>query len=353
MSDIYILGTGTAVPDNPLDQTAIRNVVEALFSESVQDLSRLLGVFQHSHIQQRHLIKEPDWYAQDRGFEESNAEFVKAAIELSRVSAHLALQKANTSAADCAGIVVASTTGLMTPTLDAVLSQELGMKPSTTRLPIFGLGCAGGVSGLARAAELSAVRGGAPILFIAVEICSATFQKNDTSKSNLIGSSIFADGAAAVVVGGSDTAAPSARIVAPYSHLFADTYDIMGWDFLNEGFKVRFSRDIPSFVREHVPKVMQGACQEWGIKHEELTSFITHPGGAKVLEAYADATQQKAEAFQWAYHTLENYGNMSSASVLFVLDAMLNNNALEPGYALMSALGPGFSAEQLLLEVRS
>ena len=350
MSHVAILGTGTAVPTNAYDQARISAVVEALFQDTVDDLSRLLAVFQHSHIKQRHLIKDPEWYAEDHGFAATNQAYADAAVELSEKAIRQALAAAGISAEDCAGIVVASTTGLMTPSLDAALIQRLNLSPTSMRLPIFGLGCAGGVAGLARAAELCAVRNGKPLIFVAVEICSATFQKNDISKSNLIGSSIFADGAAAVVIG-APTDDSKITLKAPYSFLFSETEDIMGWDFLDSGFKVRFSRDIPTFVQRHVPEVLEGACNEWGIQASDINSYITHPGGAKVLEAFAAATESPKEKFDWAYQVLENYGNMSSASVLFVLHAMIKNNALEPGHALMSALGPGFSSEQLLLEV--
>ena len=349
MTEVYIQGTGTAVPKNTFNQKSIRAVVEALFSDTVHDLDRLLGVFSHTHIQQRHLIEQPEWYAADHNFGDSNAAYVKAATTLSLAAARDALSASKVSVAEVAGIVVASTTGLMTPSLDAVIAQELQLPATVSRSPLFGLGCAGGVSGLARAAEMCIARGGRPVLFVAVEICSATFQKNDTSKSNLIGSSIFADGAAAVVL----SSEPSQlRVVDSHSHLFPNTYDIMGWDFTDSGFKVRFSRDIPTFVREQLPHMISEACQGWDIAQGDVNSWITHPGGAKVLEAFAEAVGADESDLKDAYDVLRDHGNMSSASVLFVLHHMLSHGNVNTGYAIMSALGPGFSSEHLLLYFR-
>ncbi len=270
----------------------------------------------------------------------------ESAKKLSLAAAGRAISNSQVPTEDFGGIVVASTTGVMTPSLDAYLVQDLDLDMNIVRLPLFGLGCAGGVSGLARAAELSSCHGGAPVLFVAVEICSATFQRNDLSKSNLIGTSIFADGAAALVVGKAES---GPGIVGSYQRLFPETYDIMGWDVVDTGMKVRFSRDIPSFVKEHIPGVIADACASWGISVDDIASFVTHPGGAKVLEAFAEVIGQPAQILAGSHEILRRYGNMSSASILFVLEYMMLNQGLNPGYCLMSALGPGFSSDQLLL----
>ena len=348
MNHPRIAGIGTAVPDHIVTQDTVKGVVEALFSERLAGLQRLLDVFDHLHVRQRHFIQPIEWYKQDRGWKDFTDTYVEAAVELSLRAATQALDNADTSADQLRGIVVASTTGIMTPSLDSVLMQRLGMDMTSLRLPVFGLGCAGGVAGLARAADLWRSSGGAPFLFIAVEICSATFQKNDFSKSNLIGSSLFADGAAAVVL---SAEGEGPEVLQGHSTLFPDTEDIMGWDVTDNGLKVRFSRDIPTFVRDELPAVINEACRSWGIDREMINGFVTHPGGQKVLEAYADAVQETVEAFATAFDVLQDHGNMSSASVLFVLEALMRGQELDAGFALMSALGPGFSSEQLLLKV--
>lgn len=346
MSAIRIGGIGTAVPENIYDQSSVRAVVEKMFGDRVENLDRLLRVFEHLHIERRHFVRESDWYGKDHGWGAANDVFIEAALMLSIEAARKALARSEACTDDFAGIVVANTTGVMTPSLDAYLAQELGLPMSVVRLPLFGLGCAGGVSGLARAAELSRSREGAPVLFVAVEICSATFQRNDISKSNLIGTSIFADGAAALVVGRGES---GPEIVDSYHRLFPQTYDIMGWDVVDSGMKVRFSRDIPAFVRARVPEVIADACASWKIAIDEIVTFIAHPGGAKVLDAFAEAVNRPAEVLAASREILRKHGNMSSATILFVLEHLLTRKLLEPGYALMSALGPGFSSDQLLL----
>lgn len=343
MSDIRIVNAATAVPQYVVNQSMVRGIVERVFGERVHDLDRLLRVFEHDHIHTRHFVRPTEWYERDHGFGEANAVFAESALELSVRAARAA---AADRIADVRAIVVVSSTGVMTPSLDAALIQSLGLDTSTRRLPIFGLGCAGGVAGLARAAEMSRGLGGALVLMVAVEICSVTFRQSDTRKSNIVASSIFGDGAAAVLVGAEGT---GPVIVDSHSTLFPDTHDIMGWDVTDNGLSVRFSRDIPAFVREHVPSVLKKAFTSWGIPREELREVIAHPGGSKVLEAYADATGLAAATFNGSREVLRNYGNMSSASVLFVLHQWLNSNVQRPRYSLMAALGPGFSSELLLL----
>ena len=346
MAAIRIRGVGTAVPINIYDQSSVCAVVEKMFGKRVENLDRLLKVFDHLHIEQRHFVREPEWYGKDHGFGAANDVFIEAALELSIEAAGKAIGRTDISSDEFGGIVVANTTGVMTPSLDAHLAQELGLPMTVVRVPLFGLGCAGGVSGLARAAELSRAQGGAPVLFVAVEICSATFQCNDLSKSNLIGTSIFSDGAAALVVGSGGS---GPEIVGSYHRLFPDTYDIMGWDVVDSGMKVRFSRDIPTFVKTQIPEVIADACAFWNISLDEIVSFIAHPGGAKVLDAFAEAIGRPADALDASREILRKYGNMSSATILFVLEHMIADDMLEPGYGLMSALGPGFSSDQLLL----
>jgi len=346
MTAIRIRSVGTAVPANTYDQTSVRSVVKNMFGDRVENLDRLLKVFDHLHIEQRHFARKPEWYGKDHGFGAANQVFIEAALALSIEAAGKALVGADIRADDFAGIVVANTTGVMTPSLDAYLVQELGLPLTMARVPLFGLGCAGGVSGLARAAELSKAQGGAPVLFVAVEICSATFQSNDLSKSNLIGTSIFSDGAAALVVGSGGS---GPEIVGSYHRLFPETYDIMGWDVVDSGMKVRFSRDIPTFVKNQIPDVIAEACACWKISLDDIVSFIAHPGGAKVLDAFAEAIGRPADTLEASREILRKYGNMSSATILFVLEHMLADDMLEPGYSLMSALGPGFSSDQLLL----
>lgn len=354
----HLVGIGTAVPEYVLDQSQARQIVESLFGSNLPNIDRLLGVFDHAHIGRRHFMKPPEWYAVPRGWAESNAAYLEAALSLAVEASIKALTDAGLTADDIDAVVVASTTGIATPSLDALLMLALNAPSHAVRVPMFGLGCAGGVSGLARAAEICDARNSPCTLFVAVEICSATFQRNDTSKSNLVGTSLFADGAAAVVLSAiqgnvTQQMRHSISVKGSYSTLFRNTEDIMGWDVKDTGLGVRFSRDIPAFVIEHIAVVVNDACAKWGITLSEIDHYVLHPGGAKVIEAHIQALHLQANALRLTTDVLHDYGNMSSPTVLFVLDRMLNEIPVNRNrqYALMSSLGPGFSAEQILLEL--
>ncbi len=342
-----IQAVGTAVPTYALEQSEIKNFVAALFHSHVDNLDRLLPVFESSCIKVRHLSQPLDWYGASHSFGEANKIFEQVALQLSEEAALEAMKKANVQPEDVGMVIFISSTGIVTPTLDAKLIQRLGLSPHTGRLPIWGLGCGGGVSGLARAAELSYCLQGRSVLLVTVELCSLTFQQNDYSKSNLVGTSIFADGAAAAVIT-IDGDGPA--ILGNYSTLFPDSADVMGWDLVETGFKVRFSKNIPSIVRRHLPNLLNSACGKWNIKQEEIVHYVVHPGGAKVLSAYSESLGLANNKLTDAYDVLADFGNMSSASVLFVLNRFMAQTPLTGNYGVMLALGPGFSAEQVLFK---
>lgn len=340
-----IAGIATALPPYEVDQTTVRTIVESVFPDLPPALHRVLSTFSHDHIATRHFVRPPEWYAQSHGFGETNSVFIAEAVDLAVQAATAALADAGASALDVDAIVVASTTGLATPSLDAAVAQRLGCRPTITRMPIVGLGCAAGVSGLGRSADLCKA-GHSCVLFVAVEICSVTMQRSDLSKSNLVGTSLFGDGAAAVVI---RSDGHYAKIEGTYSYLFPQSEDIMGWDVIDSGLKVRFSRDIPTFVTNHVTPVIHDALRMWGRAIDEIDRLVPHPGGAKVLDAYATVLQRPDEDMRIARDVLRTCGNMSSATVLFVLEQTLKQMDPRTGYSLMTALGPGFSAEFLLL----
>lgn len=340
-----IVAVGTAVPANCLRQQDIKLFVAALFRDNLHNLDRLLPVFENSLITARHLAMPLEWYGQPHTFAEANSLYQQAALELAEQAASQAIERAGVALADIGMIIFVSSTGIATPTIDAQLMQNLGLSCHTARLPVWGLGCAGGVAGIARAAQLACSLQGGVVLLVAVELCSLTFQCGDYSKANLVGTSLFADGAAAAVIA-VDGGGPS--VIDSVSRLFPDTKDIMGWDVVEGGLKVRFSRDIPSIVRRYLPELAGRLCDRHGIRLAEVEHYVVHPGGAKVLEAYADSLSLPQARLAFAYQALKSYGNMSSASVLFVLEKFLA--AVKPSgqYGMMLALGPGFSAEQVL-----
>jgi len=342
-----IQGIGTAVPKYALQQGEIKNFIAVLFQDHVDHLDRLLPVFENCCIETRHLSRPLDWYKTTHSFAEANTIFEEVALDLAEEAALQAMEMGKVEVEDVGMIIFLSSTGITTPTLDAKLMQRLGLSPHTKRLPIWGLGCGGGVAGLARAAELAPSLSGKSVLLVTVELCSLTFQQNDYSKSNLVGTSLFADGAAAVLL---NTKGDGPEIHGSYSTLFSNSAHVMGWDLVDTGFKVRFSRDIPSIVRQYLPQILRNACLTWGILEEKICHYIMHPGGAKVLSAYRDSLGLCEEDLTHAYEILRCYGNMSSASVLFVLAKYLKDTTPKGAYGLMLALGPGFSAEQVLIK---
>ncbi len=336
---------GLAVPPYAVRQQDIKEFAACLFQEKLEHLERLLPVFDNACIASRHLAQPLAWYAAEHSFAEANLLYGEIALELAVNAATQALERAGVAPGDIGLVVFVSSTGITTPTIDAKLIQRLGIPANAARLPVWGLGCAGGVTGLARAAELAAAVPGRTVLLVAAELCSLTFQRNDFSKSNLVGAGIFADGAAAAVI---TADGQGVELLDARSTLFADTEDIMGWDVIDTGLKVRFSRDIPAFVRRYLPDLAADACRVWGLARRDIVHYVVHPGGAKVLDAYADSLGLPPAALATAYEVLAEFGNMSSASVLFVLERFMRVTPPRGGYGVMLALGPGFSAEQVL-----
>lgn len=345
MGNPQIMSVGTAIPPYTLQQEEIKEFVAALFQTKMAHLERLLPVFENGLIKVRHLSRPLAWYQEVHSFAEANKTYEETALALAEEASAKVIRQAGIRADEIGMVIYISSTGIATPTMDAKIIQRLGLSPHTARVPIWGLGCAGGVAGLARASELAQILNGKAVLLIVVELCSLTFQRNDYSKANLVGTSLFGDGAAAALIavnGGGPT------VCGSYSTLFPATEDIMGWDVTESGLKVRFSRDIPSIVRKYLPELTGKACDKWDIDINSVQHYVVHPGGVKVLNAYADSLRLSDDKLDHAYQVLASYGNMSSVSVLFVLNSFLASTPPTGQYGLMLALGPGFSAEQVL-----
>jgi alkylresorcinol/alkylpyrone synthase len=212
------------------------------------------------------------------------------------------------------------------------------------RLPVFGLGCAGGVLGLARAASLARAHPGARVLFLVVELCALTFRKRDQSKSNIIATALFGDGAAAALL---DAEAEGPALAAWGEYTWPDSLDVMGWDITDDGLGVLFSRDIPTLVRTQFREAADGFLRGRGLTLADIDGFICHPGGAKVITALEDSFGIPEGTLDEARAVLRQYGNMSAATVMFVLERMLARRGRR---SLMTALGPGFTAGFLTLE---
>jgi alkylresorcinol/alkylpyrone synthase len=348
-----LAAVATAVPRHAASQADTRALVAQMFHGSDAGSERLMAVFDHSGIERRQFCMPLEWYTAPHTFEEQNALYVEHALALGRAAAGEALDRAGLSARDLDHIVYVSTTGIATPSLDARLSLALGCRSECRRTPLWGLGCAGGAAGLARARDLALADPAARVLLVAVELCSLTFRHEDRDKRNLVATSLFADGAAAAVVEGPATASRNGprplELLGSHSTLWPDTIGMMGWTVTGRGLHVVFSRDIPSFVREHVRASLEGFLAEHGLALDDTLHVAAHPGGAKVLEAYAEALGRPASAFRHAREVLRDHGNMSSPTCLFVLERQLRAGEIGAGEpVLVSALGPGFAAEYVL-----
>ena len=348
MTNPRVLSVATAVPRHRVSQATAKGFARVMFAEAHKDLERLLPVFDNVEINSRNFCVPPEWFYEDHTFPEKNALYVENALDLSEKAARRALDKAGVSAKDIGAIFFVSTTGLSTPSIDSQLLFKLGLSEHTRRIPIWGLGCAAGAGGLARAADHARVYPEKLVLLVGVELCGLTFQKGDRSKAGLVSTALFGDGAAAAVLGSApEDAGP--ELLGSHSTTWPGTEDVMGWQIVEAGFKVRISKSIPDLVRRRMPENLQAACSLVGLAPEDLQHFVTHPGGAKVLDAFEEVFGLEPGGLVLSREVLRDYGNMSSATVLFVLERFLESGeeyaAGELG--VISALGPGFSAEHV------
>jgi alkylresorcinol/alkylpyrone synthase len=356
-----ILSVASAVPPEKVAQTRAKELAGAHFRGKISNLVKYLTVFDHSLVDERSLCLRPEALLAVSGLGEANRLYVEWAERLATEAARNALKRAGADPADVDAVVFVSSTGIATPSLDVGLIESLGLRPDVRRVPVFGLGCGGGAAGLAIAGGL-ADGGGAPgaidsgnsggtrptrVLLVAVELNSLTFQRGDFTKSNLVASSLFGDGAAAALVSGGDG---PIEMVESVTHLVPRSRGLMGWDFIDSGFRVVFSRRIPTVIQEMIPETLTRLLATRGLDSRSLASLVLHPGGRKILEAYERALDVSRDRLGSAYDVLARYGNMSSATVLFVLEEeMLAPGRQRGDLGLLAAFGPGFSAEATLL----
>lgn len=349
-----IISVGTAVPKFEIAQEEARQFAKQIFSGSFSNIDRLLTIFENTAIHKRRFSQPISWFEEERTLAERNQVYIETACQLGEEAILQCLYGTGVDPMEIDHIIFVSTTGISTPSIDAYLINRLGMNPNIKRTPIWGLGCAGGVAGLSRAYEFTKAFPNSRVLLLAIECCGLTFRRNDLSKSNFVATSLFADGAAAVLVVGDEVEAlrdsQAPQVVHSMSTIWSDSLDVMGWEVEDDGLKVLFSKDIPTIVKSHVRPVVDQLLTKMELNLEEIEHFITHPGGMKVIQAYQEALQVPMEKFTHAYSILNEYGNMSSATVLFVLKKELEQEHRAGSYGLMNALGPGFSSEMVLLK---
>lgn len=333
-----------AVPPHRVGQAEVKEFARGMFGEVYRDIERLTPVFDNVHVENRHFCVPLEWFEEDHAFPEKNGLYVEHALDLSEKAARRAMDKAGVGPREIGAILFFSTTGIATPSLDSKMIFTLGLSEHVRRVPIWGLGCSAGASTLARAAEHARLYPHQKVLMVGVELSGLTFQRGDRSKSNLVSTSLFADGAAAAVVGMGE----GPEVLGGRSTTWPGTEEVMGWDLIETGLKVQLSKSVPDIVRTRLRDDLQGACDSLNLPFEDLKHFILHPGGAKVLDAFEDVLGIERGGLTFSRGVLRDYGNMSSVTVLFILERFLESGEIGSGdLGVLSAMGPGFSAEHV------
>lgn len=340
-----LLGLATALPPHRFSQEEARRAAAETLARDHPELERLLPLFGNAGVTQRWSARPLDWHAAAPSFAVRNAAFLEAADDLLSTAARRALARAGLDAADVDHVVTVCSTGIATPSLEARLAERLRLRADAVRTPIFGLGCGGGVMGLGRAAALARAEPGCHVLLLVVELCTLALRLGDRSPANLVACALFGDGAGAVVIG---TAGVGPALRATGEHRWADTLDVMGWRIEDDGLGVLFSVRVPEIVRARMGAATEAFLARHGLAVRDIDRWISHPGGAKVVRALEQALDLPADALEDARAVLRDCGNMSAASVLFVLERALATPSWRRG--LMTAMGPGFSASFALLE---
>ncbi len=345
-----ITSVAKALPPFKLTQDQIREFVRIQFSESALTIDRLIEVFENAEIKERYFSVPIDWYRTVRTFEEKNQTYIDSSCSLGQDCATRCLQKSGVTPFEIDYIIFVSTTGLATPSIDARLINLLGLRPDVRRTPIWGLGCAGGAAGLSHAYHYLLGHPRERVLLVAVELCGLTFQQNDFTKSNFVATALFGEGAAAVLIDGDEVSSHGLEILDTGSTFWPNSLDIMGWNLMNSGLQVVFAQSIPRIVETRALANLTEFLARNDRSLKDIRHFILHPGGAKVIEAYQKALSLPPDQLDICRQSLRDYGNMSAVSVLFVLERYMSQIRPASGeLGIISALGPGFCAENLLV----
>jgi alkylresorcinol/alkylpyrone synthase len=348
----HIAGAATALPPHRYGQEELASVARALLPALSLDEEALCRFFRRVGVSQRYLALPAHEYPRLDGFGARNDAWQRVAMELGEHAVRRALDRARVATGDVGMIVTTTVTGLAVPSLEARLMNRIAFRPSTKRMPLFGLGCLAGVAGLARAADYLRSFPREAVVFLSVELCSLTVQRDDVSVANMISMGLFGDGAAAVVLVGSEH--PSAelgpRVVDSRAAFFPGTERTMGWDIVNDGFKIVLGPEVPKLAQERVPALVDALLADHGLARDDVKAWLAHPGGPAVMAAMQRGLGLPAEALERTRRSLAEVGNLSSASALFILEGYLRESPRPQGPALLLAMGPAFCAEGVLLQ---
>jgi alkylresorcinol/alkylpyrone synthase len=348
---VRIAAVGSALPPHFYDQDTLLEAFRRHWEKRHYNLDRLEDLHRAVLVGGRHLALPMEEYEKLESWGQANDAWIRVAQEVGEAAVRAALDRAGLGIEDVDALIFVTVTGVATPSIDARLVNRLGLPSRVKRMPIFGLGCVAGTAGVARAADY--VRGfpDQVAVLLSVELCSLTLQREDLSIPNLIASGLFGDGAAAAVVVGNGRPASGPEIVATRSVFYPDSEEVMGWDISENGFRVVLSAEVPDVVRRFLRRDVDAFLADQGLNRNDIDIWVSHPGGPKVLEAMQQALELPDGALESAWRSLREVGNLSSTSVLLVLEETLEARRPDAGtYGMMLAMGPGFCSELVLLK---
>jgi len=347
---VKISAVGQALPPHYYEQETLLAALKQAWAERHYNLERLEALHRNVLVGGRHLALPLEQYYELRTWGDANNAWIRVAQEVGERAVREGLDRAGLGVDDVDALFFVTVTGVATPSIEARLMNRMGLPPRMKRIPIFGLGCVAGTAGISRAADYVRAFPDQVAVLLSVELCSLTLQRKDLSVPNLIASGLFGDGAAAAVVVGAERDADGPAIVATRSVFYPDSEDVMGWDVSEEGFRIVLSADVPEVVLRHLGRDVDAFLGEHGLTRADISRWVSHPGGPKVLEAMARALELNDGQLELSWRSLREVGNLSSTSVLLVLKQTMEECRPEPGsYGLMVAMGPGFCSELVLL----
>jgi alkylresorcinol/alkylpyrone synthase len=346
-----IAGVGSAFPKYYHKQEVLVGALKAYWKDKLPQPGILDRLDESMKVDSRFTARPLDFYHNEmQTWGEANDVWIEVGLELGEKALCHALVSAGVEPRDLSAIFVTSVTGIAAPSLDARLINRMGLSPNIKRIPIFGLGCVAGAAGVSRAADY--VRGfpDQAAALLSIELCSLTLQRDDVSMAHLISAMLFGDGAAAAVVVGDEVDSNGPEILATKSIFYPNTERVMGWDISEKGFHIVLSPEVPDTVVKHLGKDVDEFLTEQRVNRSDIKSWIMHTGGPKVLEATATALDLTEKELEASWNCLRKVGNISSTSVLLVLEDVYRHRRPEPGtLSILAAMGPGFCSELLLL----
>ena len=346
-----IVTTATAYPPHYFLQEEVIAALKTYWDKGLENAAVLERLHSRTGVQGRYFCRPLEEYTALDTWGKSNDVWIETAEQLGEQAIGCVLSKAGVDGGQIGALFFVSVTGISSPSIDARLVNRMGLSRKVKRNPIFGLGCVAGAAGLARAADYVRAYPDQIAVLLSVELCSLTWQREDLTVANLISSGLFGDGAAAVLVAGDQVPLPGLRILGSASSFYPDTQDVMGWSISEKGFRIVLSPDVPKVVRENLGRDVDEFLSQHGMSRAQVGSWIMHTGGPKVLQATSEALGLKNGELDVSWEALRRVGNLSSASVLVVLDEIMTHRRPAPGTrSVLAAMGPGFCAEMLLLE---